>query len=287
MTCACQRTIGGRLVRFDGARFVTYAAEAFLGSDSIYRIVEDGKGTIWFDGDPETNARGIACLDGERRRFRHFTQDDGLIHDLVTDIAVDQNGEVCFSTDGGLTGFELDRGQFVQFTIEDGLTSAFIGSLTRSHKGHLWFGSEFGKQILAWEGETFVRHTCPFSARAFRCLMEDHLGRLWAAAWSYGGTNEGANLLWRYDGQRWEQFSAARGYSASKHEVETIYEDRAGDIWLGTSSGLLRFREGRFEILGQKPGSAPAECIRYWKTETVACGWASKEADSRSSTRPG
>jgi ligand-binding sensor domain-containing protein len=64
------------------------------------------------------------------------------------------------------------------------------------------------------------------------------------------------NLLWRYDGQGWERFSKEEGYDGN-NSIETIYEDRAGRIWLGTSAGLLRFRDGRFEDFGAATGLGP------------------------------
>ncbi|MHC1769007.1 MAG: two-component regulator propeller domain-containing protein [Verrucomicrobiia bacterium] len=252
----------GGLARFDGARFVTYATGALFGSASIGQIVEDRQGSLWFSFDPDSAVRGIVSLDAERRRFRHYTQDNGLVLDVVRDIAVDWNGKVCFSTERGVTRFESGRRQFIDYTVEDGLPSPLIQTLAPSRTGRLWLGPWFGKEIFAWEGDRFARHTFPVKTRVFRHLMEDRSGRLWVACSGIGGANEGVEFLWRYDGRGWEQFSEKHGYSSPQHQVEAIYEDRSGHVWLGTSAGLLRFRDGKFEDFGAAtelgPGSVYA-----------------------------
>jgi signal transduction histidine kinase/ligand-binding sensor domain-containing protein/FixJ family two-component response regulator len=245
---------GGGLARFDGARFASYATEGMLGSSTIRRIVPDREGNLWFLADAEANGEGVGSLDRERRRFRCYDQADGLLQPVVSDLALDRSGRICVSSGGGVSRFEADRGQLVQFTVEDGLPMMVARRFAASRKGHLWVGSWFCQQIVAWEGETFRLHRSPLPAQVFDQLLEDRTGWLWVAARTYE-TNGVENSLWRYDGQRWERFAEALGYAGDT--VETIYEDRTGHIWLGTSVGLLRFRDGRFEDFGAATGLGP------------------------------
>ena len=245
---------GGGLARFDGAHFASYATEAMVGGGTLRRIVEDRAGNLWFVADPNAKGEGIGCLDRDRRCFRRYGQADGLIHDTANDLTVDTQDRICIGSEGGVSRFESDRGQFVQFILEDGLGAISTQSLTPSRKGHLWLGQWFSQQIVAWEGERFEFHTAPLAATAFHHLFEDRSGRLWVAAWGHGA-NWGVNLLWWYDGRKWEPFTKEHGYEGGG--VETIYEDRAGHIWLGTTAGLFRFREGRFEDFGADTGLGP------------------------------
>jgi ligand-binding sensor domain-containing protein len=242
-------TEGGGLARFDGARFASYATEDMLGSSTIVSIVEDPESNLWFAAERVAEGEGLGCLDRDRRRFRCYRQADGLFPDVVCDLALDSRGRICVGSIGGLSRFEADRGQFVQFAAEDGLPSMWVTVLAPSQTGQLWVGPLFSQQLVRWKGEQFDLHTCPSRLRAFNQLLEDRSGRLWVAASGIGGTDEGVHSLWRYDGLRWEPFSEEHGYQRDCL-VETIYEDRAGLIWFGTSAGLLRFREGRFEDFG-------------------------------------
>ncbi len=248
-------TEGGGLARFDGARFARYATTDLLGSSTIRRIVEGPEGNLWFAADPVAEGGGLVCLDRDRRRFRCYRQADGLLCDVVRCLALDSRGRICVGSSDGVSRFEADQGQFVQFTAEDGLPVTYVQRLALSRTGPLWVGPMFSQQVAAWDGERFQLHTHPLPARFHDDLLADRDGRLWVAASGYGGTNEGVQLLWRYDGQRWERFSEEHGYTGGP--IQVMCEDQAGAIWLGTSSGLLRFREGRFEDFGAATDLGP------------------------------
>ena len=200
---------GGGLARFDGARFASYATEAMLGSSAVVHILEDGEGNLWFAGDGD-DGRGLGRLDQQRHLFRCYGQEDGLIQDYVNDIALDRRGRVCVASAWGVSRFEAEQGQFAHFTVGDDMPGIVANALALSRSGDLWVGPWFSQQLVAWGGEGFRFHTCPFPARAFHHLLEDQSGRLWVAAWGWG-TNQGTGLLWRFDGQRWERFSEEQG----------------------------------------------------------------------------
>jgi signal transduction histidine kinase len=58
----------------------------------------------------------------------------------------------------------------------------------------------------------------------------------------------------RWDGLEWRLYSARDGLPAD--EVRAICEDVQGDLWIGTSGGLARFRNGQFAAFRKQDGLA-------------------------------
>jgi ligand-binding sensor domain-containing protein len=63
------------------------------------------------------------------------------------------------------------------------------------------------------------------------CGIEDKDGNLW-----FGTTGEG---LYRFDGKTFTQFTKSDGLLSNK--VWSIFQDRAGIIWIGTNAGICKF----------------------------------------------
>ncbi|HEY1949930.1 MAG TPA: two-component regulator propeller domain-containing protein, partial [Bryobacteraceae bacterium] len=68
-----------------------------------------------------------------------------------------------------------------------------------------------------------------------RCMLQDYAGFLWV------GTEGG---LFRYDGERFHQFTASDGLPAVV--VNALSEDGGGTLWIGSNTGLSYFDGGTF-----------------------------------------
>jgi ligand-binding sensor domain-containing protein len=247
-------TDGGGLARFDGARFSVYALDDVLGGNRVNRIVEDPDGRLWVTAPIDLPGGGIGCLDQHRTRFVSYTKQDGLCSGRQNCLIMDAEGRVCISDDVGVARLDPDQGQFVHFSVEDGLPDILVSSFSSRRKGGLFLGAWFSHVIGRWEGEHFSAFDLPAVVQRVYQTLEDRTGRLWVAATGYYGEDFGRPLLWRTgdEGKTWETFGLEQGYPAVY--VNALYEDRQGQIWLGTENGLLRFREGRFENIGSTTG---------------------------------
>ncbi|MCX7555979.1 hypothetical protein OS187_03950 [Xanthomonadaceae bacterium JHOS43] len=86
------------LVRFDGHRFVTFAANEHpeFSSNRVLELLQTDDGLIWLHVDPTT----LLSFDG--RQFRRYGDDDGLPDSLVWGIHRDTEGTLWVSTERGL-----------------------------------------------------------------------------------------------------------------------------------------------------------------------------------------
>ncbi|MEW6755870.1 MAG: two-component regulator propeller domain-containing protein [Candidatus Latescibacterota bacterium] len=219
----------GTLCRYDGQDVLVLTAADGVPDAEVEALVEDGEANLWVG-----TSAGLCRYDG--RRFTTFTAAHGLIDERVRAVARDARGNVWIGTEGGL-GRYADH-HFTSFTTQDGLANNLVTSLEVGRDGSVWAGTEGG--LCRWDGQRFSSLTAADGLLDNQVygVAEDSLGRLWV------GTRGGVS---RYDGARFTVFTSNHGApDVPPGEVVrgALLADGAGDVWVGTATGLVRFGEG-------------------------------------------
>jgi signal transduction histidine kinase/ligand-binding sensor domain-containing protein len=122
-------------------------------------------------------------------------------------------------------------------------------SITPDGTGGVWLGD--GAWLFRWKGsrlEPLVRPAAVADGTKVSVARGDSRGRLWIG---FAG-----GLLGFLEPQG--SFRAVEAGNAADQRAHTaihaIVEDRSGDIWIGGSSGLSRFRDGRLATAGADNG---------------------------------
>lgn len=122
---------------------------------------------------------------------------------------------------------------FGHFSKAQNNTSTVPNALTRAvaqdAKGDIWVVTFDG--IFRYDGKAFTNFTSKVSPARFFSVIEDRKGNLW-----FGSIGSGA---YRYDGKTTQHFTTNEGLI--NNEVGWIYEDKAGNIWLGLNGGASRY----------------------------------------------
>ncbi|NYF81327.1 sensor histidine kinase [Granulicella arctica] len=122
---------------------------------------------------------------------------------------------------------------------QDGLPSETIQAFAQTPDHYLWIGTLRG--LVRFDGYRFVHfdsdNISALKTDSIFCLKVTRDGALWI------GT-EGGGLI-RYQNGAFRVFSANDGLT--NNVVRAVYEDNAGNIWVGTDSGLFRFFGERFK----------------------------------------
>lgn len=218
------------LVRFDGARFVTFDKSNLpLKSATIRSLLEDKSGDFWVGTE-----NGLLRI--HQGVFTLYTDKEGLPDNIILSLAEDTKGNIWIGTENGLALWQ--NGTFAKFTTANGLTGEKILSLASDHKGGIWVGTN-GGGVNHWENGKFT----PYIAiegqfRAYTAdegLVGDNIHVLLA---SKNGT------LWigNPDGLfRVENSTVSAFYNTtnglSKNEVRSLALDREGTLWIGTNGG--------------------------------------------------
>ena len=141
--------------------------------------------------------------------------------------------------------------RFEHFSTVEGLTTVIATALLQDRQGFLWIATTDGLNL--YDGYTFT-HLLP--GVSFWALAEDQEGRIWAGTVDRG--------LIRFDSDMASPGASPRPtFTRIRHDpddpnslgndgIRALHVDRAGTLWVGTTSGL-----DRFDYTTGTPGSSP------------------------------
>ncbi len=265
-----------RLYRFDGIRFVPVDTELPPGAQ-IQALIGSRDGGLWVG-----STNGLQFLKGST--WSRILGADGKALPYVSRIVEDHTGAIWASTsDNGDYGLvKIVSGKVSRFGKSAGVPNP-VRALYISSVGRLWIGSDNG---ACWWNGTKIGECLKIAGQA-RALVEDAEHRLVVSDAAHGrillvgetGTamlmpsmsqsKVGANLLmksrdstlWvgtlgqgliRLANRRVESYRRSDGLSGDL--VNALFEDREGNVWVGTSNGLDRFRPPAYRRFTTKEG---------------------------------
>lgn len=162
----------------------------------------------------------------------------------------DKTGNIWFCS-GGEGVYRYDGKLFYNYTTEDGLNSNEVTSILEDKTGNIWFGTKAGP--CRYDGNTFTAIPIlsndidsdpntsskkPAAKNEVWSIVQDKTGKFWL------GTTDG---IYCYDGKSFTHFlhngEVINNTGFEVKKVESILEDKAGNIWFGgrTTDGLFRF----------------------------------------------
>jgi ligand-binding sensor domain-containing protein/signal transduction histidine kinase len=128
--------------------------------------------------------------------------------------------------------------RFDAWTTETGLPQNSVTSLIQSRDGYLWLGTSGG--LVRFDGVKFTvldsEPTSGLRSVRIHALAEDPSGALWIAT-EHGG-------LTRYVNGTFTTFQSRDGLPTNN--LQTVFADSRGTVWVGTRRGLVRFKDGQF-----------------------------------------
>ena len=118
----------------------------------------------------------------------------------------------------------------------DGLADDRVWGILEDSRGHLHFAT--GAGTIEYDGSEFLcssaehRLTRPGISSPANAVMEDGRGHLWAGTSTAG--------IVHYDSLVWQNITREDGLV--NNTVWNMLADECGDLWLGTGSGVVRYR---------------------------------------------
>ncbi len=207
---------------YDGTAFRNFTEKDGLTNNSIWGILEDSAGNMWFS----TLGEGACRYDGET--FTAFREDhDQMIfgvpaHAHVQDIFEDRDGILWFACSGGL--FYLDGESFINVTRNGPWP---VPPQEPAPPGPAATHGDQRNQGAASEAAPARLHD-KFRVRS---ILEDSKGNFWFGSWESG--------VARLDGKKFTYFTEADGLD--RNQVRKVFEDRSGTIWFDTGDGICSY----------------------------------------------
>ncbi|MBT3343392.1 MAG: hypothetical protein HN712_24915 [Gemmatimonadetes bacterium] len=219
----------GGAARYDGEQFEVWTSMGGEELGFIETAVVDHQDRLYLGTEKGLFVR---APDGDVSRIR---ASDGLVHDVVRDLCVDDAGNVWVAARGGVSC--LDEVGALNFTLADGLVNNQLTSVTQDQAGDMWFGS-FGGISQYSQSFTSLTQADGLAGDDMRSVITDRRGHRWLATISG---------LSRFDGENLVTYEESDGLP--DHRVFSVCEARDGTIWVGTEGGLCRWdpEAARFE----------------------------------------
>ncbi len=222
---------------------LTRYRDGLNGIDAVTDLIEDARGVMWAVGD-----RALFKLDGhewKKVRLPWKTIEGQVYHPYVA-----RNGQMWVATRWGVFKREGDTDSFT--LVNDTLT----WGLGEDWAGHIWT-TDIATGFRELGGP---QPSHPLQGGGYR-LIHDRNNQLWLSTFGAG--------LWRVtrDGNRFTVRRAVTRTGLSSDSVQAIFEDRDGNLWVGTTGGLHRLTRRKLtpiDDIGAVLATAPAPGGGLW-----------------------
>lgn len=233
--------------KYDGKTFRNYNQKDGLSHIDITRkgILVDQSGTVWvgthggvFRYDPVADSKG-------EQSFSLFQQ---LPRINVAGIMEDKSGNIWFaSAANGVFRYDPSAPPWTggksmtNLTEKEGLGDNYAGGMAQDKDGNMWFTMKNG--ICKYDGKTFTEYTPKdgLGGTEFWGIYIEQSGIIWVTA--RGSTTRFDPSIPLPNPTAFTVFTPANGLNCC---VQSMFQDRSGNMWWGAGSGLFRFDGYRF-----------------------------------------
>ncbi len=121
--------------------FTYYNKIETIGSNYIYNVFKDSKGSIWF----ATDGKGLTMLN--KGVYTHYNKASGLKDEHIYSIAEDNAGKIWFSTSSAGV-YAFDGKTFTNYAVKEGLSSLLISAIKADKLGNIVVVHKDGLDII-------------------------------------------------------------------------------------------------------------------------------------------
>jgi len=233
---------------FSDNRKFHYGQKNGLSFIQVNSIAQDRRGFIWI-----ATADGLNRFDGTS--FKVFRNEKGNEHSLssnyVQSVYADKSGRLWVSSREGLNLYDSKTGGFLKYRFTKGDPSDprnDIINISETRDGNLWLATSYGFYYFNSKTNKFIDYTMhelpALSSNSVQKVFEDSYGLLWV-----GMQDKGLAVFQVKNGKvkRPVKFP----YAIENCRINDICEDKAKNVWIATSEGLVIFnrKANRFATL--------------------------------------
>jgi len=201
--------------------------------ERVETVRRDASGALWMS---LSAGRLERYADGRSERI-------SIAGQVSPALMIDREGLVWAGSTDGL--FRVDEGAARGMTRADGLGSDYLRAVVQSREGTVWVGHSEGLSRLQGEHVLPVRLVPGKRRDASVLALATRNNEVWA-----GTYNKGVYLL--DDTGKVRQQITLPG--ALQPLVRALWLDGDGTVWIGSSDGLYRYRDGGLRLYGEEEG---------------------------------
>lgn len=234
------------------SKFIHYkkkeTEENSLNDNMINGIYVDDQDIIWI----ATNSGGLNSINRKNGKVKHYmndpNDDETVSHNRIWSIDEDKDGELWVATSHGLNKFDKTTEKFTRyFNGNDNDKNSLINNEVRyiyvDNSGIIWIGTRHGLDSFDKKKGEFTNYDDLLSDNGIKdqyisSIYEDSDGVLWLGCGVEGGLikfDRKTNTMKNY------KYSKFNNESISNNSIESITEDRYGNLWIATHYGVNKF----------------------------------------------
>jgi ligand-binding sensor domain-containing protein/signal transduction histidine kinase len=226
------------LMYFKNGETKHYSKKDGLADANITTLHEDKQGTLWVG-----TYGGLSRRTKDRFFIETTTERDP--YDQVYAIKEDAEGNIWIGAKDGL--YRLKQKQFATYTSQQGLAHNNVTSVRENQDGAIWFGTWGGGLHRLQNGKLSVYNWnsgASLGNDMILSMCETRDGTLWIGDDFDGG-------LFRFKNGQLSQIERKK---FDDRAVRVLCEDHQGDLWIGTSTGLIRKHGDEFRKFSAEDG---------------------------------
>ncbi len=232
----------GGLVRYSGGKFESVEPIGGLPKGSVSVLEQDAAGALWIG----TSGGGLAVLSIVDNKTRIVTTAQGLPHNIVTSISTSASGEIWIGTFGGLC--VMRGGELVVRPTGENIDTIYISSILQDRRGGMWIGT-YGSGLFFRGAQPLVVEKSVINDRVNSTLRESKIAakNVPATTLKTPSALVAPSAAVPPASDRSQVSPQFRLYTRRDGLVSDtltrLFEDRAGNIWVGSMQGVQRIRQ--------------------------------------------
>jgi ligand-binding sensor domain-containing protein/serine phosphatase RsbU (regulator of sigma subunit) len=237
---------------------LSYSSDNALTDNNVVDVFVDSRGWVHLSTYPKP---GITIFDSPYS-YQKLPQQV-----IVRDIIERVSGEIWYATQE--TGILVRHGEEEHWLgLDDGLGDEIVLSMLRDRSGRIWCGT-ISQGLYVYEQGKFEQVQTGASIEPIaKEFLEDSSGRIWIVGFDDG--------VWMLDDDYLKHLNMAN--NLVQKNVNTIFEDRYGSIWIGTMGGVSKYGRAIFEIYDMDFG-LPANSIQSVFCDSQGRVWLGAHGD--------
>lgn len=226
----------GGITKWNGSTFSYLAKEQGLSDNVVFAMVQEESGRILIG-----TYNGLNLITGNR--IDSLNTDRGLPHKGVVSILVSSSNEVWLGTGKGVGRLVGDT--VIPFNQDSILSSSTVYNIREGTNGTLWFCTT-QNGLFRWDGKTMLNISTKDGLNHNYVYDVMPLGKYDAWIFGYKG-------LFKLENTHVERIQLP-AYIPDNAGIQGYLKDKANNIWVGTTVGVLKYRDGEWSTLTKENG---------------------------------